>query len=603
MKSKPFRVSLTMEKKVIFLNLKINKKIDAQVFLIFFLVCFFLNHASAQPVKSLNKVSSEQYRKEKEKLQEQRGNLKKKNGFVFSSTDAGSEDEKEAFPGKESPCFKIDSVSLKVIGERQGEWGWLYKEIEKSEDESKLVGSCIGTKGISLIMSRLQNALIEKGWTTTRIVAPPQDLSAGELIIEVIEGEISDILHDGEKKARTKFFNSIPTKPGRLFNLRDIEQGLENFRRIPTVEADFSIKPSGEPGKSDLVIRHKQGFPLRMLATIDDSGSKSTGKYQGSFTISYDNPLGVSDMFYVTIQNELAGKNYGERGNSGYSTHYSIPWGYSLFSMDYSNSKYHQTVAGAFQDYLYSGEFEKYEAEISRVLSRDHVGVTTLSMLGFHRRSQNYIDDTEVVVQRRAVSGAELELAHHRSVGSGKLEASITYRRGFDALGALPAPEEDFGDGTSKMRVWLLNVSIKTPINFKGNKLSYYGSLSGQFNETPLTHKDKISIGGRYSVRGFDGKNVLSGDRGMSMRNELSVSLGNSPYSFYSGVDWGRVGRSFSRGQSGSSLVGAFVGLRSKWNIGSFKTSFDVFLGQPIHKPEKLKTEDKNYGFRFSINY
>ncbi|EEZ74320.1 hypothetical protein NEILACOT_05669 [Neisseria lactamica ATCC 23970] len=32
---------------------------------------------------------------------------------------------------------------------------------------------------------------------------------------------------------------------------------------------------------------------------MDDSGTKATGKYQGNVTFSADNPLGLSDLFYV----------------------------------------------------------------------------------------------------------------------------------------------------------------------------------------------------------------------------------------------------------------------------------------------------------------
>ncbi len=37
----------------------------------------------------------------------------------------------------------------------------------------------------------------------------------------------------------------------------------------------------------------------------------------------------------------------------------------------------------------------------------------------------------------------------------------------------------------------------------------------------PLTQQDKLSIGGRYTVRGFDGELSLSGEKGWLWRNEL----------------------------------------------------------------------------------
>ncbi|MGN6985683.1 POTRA domain-containing protein [Neisseria sp. P0008.S010] len=37
------------------------------------------------------------------------------------------------------------------------------------------------------------------------------------------------------------FKNKFPTRSGNLLNLRDLEQGLENLKRLPTVEADLSF--------------------------------------------------------------------------------------------------------------------------------------------------------------------------------------------------------------------------------------------------------------------------------------------------------------------------------------------------------------------------
>jgi hemolysin activation/secretion protein len=413
---------------------------------------------------------------------------------------------------------------------------------------------------------------------------------------------VSDIRFEQESGQRATFLNTLPVRTGQVFNLRDIEQGLENLRRVPTVEADISIEPGENPGQSELLIRHKQDFPIRMLASLDDSGSTSTGKYQGAFTLSYDNLSTLSDLLYITLLTDVGGREDGDRGNSGYAVHYSIPWGYSLLSFNSASTQYHQTVAGAFQDYVYSGTSDQYDAQLSRVIQRDHAGKTTASIRGFHRRSRNYIDDTEVEVQRRAVSGLDISLGHRRSFGPAMWETVLTHRRGGGAWGAMPAPEEAFGEGTSRMRIWLLNASVHIPFDFIRQRWNYQGSFRGQWHKTPLTPQDEFSIGGRYSVRGFDGESVLSGDSGILLRNEISTLLGQSPISIYMGMDWGRVNGQSTR-QLGNELAGAVIGLRSQWKVGPVQSNIDLFLGQPLHKPERFKTASQDYGFSFNIQF
>lgn len=508
-----------------------------------------------------------------------------------------------AFPKQESPCFVIHSLELGVEGPALRDWSWLLNHLQTPQDPTPVKGRCLGAQGVGVVMARLQQALVQNGWTTTRIIAPPQDLSSGVLQLQVLQGVVSQVRFEDGHGQRATLFNTLPIKIGQPLNLRDIEQGLENFKRLPTVEADIAIEPGAEPGQSDLVIRHSQSFPFRVYASLDDSGSPTTGKYQGSLTLRYDNWWTLSDLFYVAWQSEVGGKDTGPRGNSGRTVHYSVPWGYSLLSFNSSKSRYHQTVAGAFQNYVYSGRSEQHDVRLSRIMQRDQVGKTTLALRVFHRRSRNFIDDTEVELQRRAVSGVDVSLGHRRSLGQGLWEVIVIRREGLKKWGSLPAPEEALGQGTSLMRLWVLEASLMTPLKVGRQSWNYRGSLRSQWQQTPLTPQDRFSIGGRYTVRGFDGANVLSGDHGVLVRNELSTVLGQTPYSVYAGVDWARVGGPSAEMLLGRELTGGVVGLRSNWKTDLLQTQIDLFVGQPLKKPTGFRTDKRVFGFSLNTQF
>jgi hemolysin activation/secretion protein len=98
----------------------------------------------------------------------------------------------------------------------------------------------------------------------------------------VIAGKVDQIQFAEGTSKRAHQFNALPVKSGDILNIRDLEQGLENLKRVPTVEADFKIHPSAqrnEPGYSDLKLAWQQSKPYRILLGIDDAGSESTGKY------------------------------------------------------------------------------------------------------------------------------------------------------------------------------------------------------------------------------------------------------------------------------------------------------------------------------------
>ncbi len=168
---------------------------------------------------------------------------------------------------------------------------------------------------------------------------------------------------------------------------------------------------------------------------------------------------------------------------------------------------------------------------------RDASRKTTVSLKAFQRKSNNFIDDTEVQVQRRIVGGWELAAGHKEFIGQATLEGNLAYKRGTGAFGSLPAPEEAFGEGTARFALASADANLNLPFAIGPQKLRYNAAWRGQYNRTPLTPQDRFAIGGRYTVRGFDGESSLSAERGWLLRNELSAALGSSGQEAYIGLD------------------------------------------------------------------
>jgi hemolysin activation/secretion protein len=513
--------------------------------------------------------------------------------------------EPSRLPAGESPCFVIRELDLKIAGgdkrDLAGEWRWLLDSASGPGRDDSPLQRCLGAEGVNLVLKRMQDAVIARGYVTTRILAEPQDLKSGVLRLAVLPGRIRAIRFSAQSDHRGNALNAVPARPGELLNLRDIEQGLENFKRVPTAEADIQIEPAtgagAQPGQSDLVISYQQALPFRVSLSADDSGSKATGKFQGGITLSYDHWLTLNDLFYVSLNRDLGGGLAGERGTHGDTAHYSVPYGYWLLGVTASNNSYRQAVAGINQTYVYSGTSSNMEVKLSRLVYRDAARKTTLAVRAFKRTSNNFIDDTEVEVQRRVVGGYELSAGHREFMGGATLDLNLAYKRGTGAFGSLPAPEESFGEGTSRMRLTTLDANLSAPFKAAGQSFRYTGVLRAQANYTPLTPQDRFAIGGRYTVRGFDGESSLSAEHGWLWRNELALALGGSGQEIYAGLDHGRVGGPSSEFLVGRSLTGAVIGLR-----GAIQNlQYDVFVGQPVRKPTGFQSADTTAGI--SLNY
>jgi len=521
----------------------------------------------------------------------------------------------DVIPDNETPCFNIAKIEL--VGDSATKFQFALDEVLNSASHAEpktILGRCLGVVGINAVMARIQNVIIAKGYVTTRVLAAPQDLKTGVLQLTIIPGRVGNIRFTPDSSNWGSIWNALPMNKGDILNLRDIEQALENFKRVPSVEADIQIEPTAanaeqvsQPGLSDIVIRYQRKFPLRVSVNVDDSGSRSTGKYQSGLTLSGDSLFSLNDLFYINYNHDLGGGESGKRGNDGTTVHYSLPWDYWLLGFTTSNNDFYQTVAGVNQNFIFSGTSQNAEIKLSRLVFRNKINKTNLSIKGFLRKSNNYIDDTEMEVQRRRTAGWEFGLNQSWYLADATLEYNLACRRGTGAEDALAAPEQASGEGTSRMKLWLADLNLTVPFSVNApwgkQNLQYSANLRGQANNTALTPQDRFSIGNRYTVRGFDGEQTLAADNGWLIRNDLTIPLANSGQALYWGVDYGEVGGQSSDLLVGKYLAGTVIGLRGgiPTKLGSF--SYDAFVGKPINQPKGFSTHDEVAGFSFNWSY
>ena len=512
----------------------------------------------------------------------------------------------------ESPCFPIHTVTL--TGDAAGRFQFALKKALKETGFQS--GQCLGAQGVNRIMVAAQNAVIGHGYTTTRILAAPQDLNSGTLELTVLPGKVRSVRTDTSHNDQTRaariaaFQNEIPLKGGDILNLRRIEQGLENLKRVPTAEADIQIVPADAPDESDIVVTWRQRLlPYRLSLGVDDSGSKTTGKYQGNLTFSADNPFGLSDLFYLSYSRHLGhtdahtdseGKKTAG-GTQSYAFHYSVPAGNWLWSWNHNYYRYHQAVAGINEVYDYNGKSRGSDIGFTRLLYRDARRKSHIGFKLWQKENQSFIDDAEVEVQRRKTAGWQLSLKHKEYIGRSTLDIGLAYKRGTGMADAIAAPEEVFDEGTSRMKVITADISYNHPFQIGRQHFVYDTALHAQWNKTPLTPLDKIAIGGRYTVRGFDGESSLSAERGWYWRNEAAWSF-KPAHQFYLALDGGHVSGDSAQYLLGQTLIGAAAGLRGQFKAGG-SLNYDLFAGKPIKKPKGFQTASTVFGFNLNYSF
>lgn len=494
----------------------------------------------------------------------------------------------------ETPCFQIRQLLLE--GERLDAFAWAQPWLDR------YAGRCVGRGGIETIVRRLSALIIAKGYVTTRMALPEQDLSTGILRLQLIPGRIRAIRF-ADPATEASWRSALPIRPGDLLNLRDIEQGLEQFKRVPSQDADIQIAPGSEAGESDIVITLKRGKPWRLGFSADDSGSVANGRNQGTLSFSLDNPFNLNDLFSFSLSHDLW-NDPRTRGTTAHNVQYSIPWGNWSVSLSDSAWSYRQTIQGQNQTFLSSGDSQTQELRIQRLIYRDQSAKTSLQFRTQVRSSRSYIEHLEILVQRRRNAMAELALAHRQYFGAAQLDLTLAHRRGMPWFGS----QADVQGHTDDMPTWryridTLDAALLVPFHLAGLPMRWNSALRLQQTRDVLFSLDYISIGNRYSVRGFDGERTLAAERGGYWRNDLEIPLGDSGQQLYLGLDHGRVDGPGARLLAGKQLSGAALGLRGGRQAGGVGMSYDLFAGWALQKPAGFVTARPAMGLQISLQY
>lgn len=530
--------------------------------------------------------------------------------------DISSETISYTLSENETPCIKIKGIQLDNTSDRQ--FSFLPVSVMRLTKFKSAM--CLGGNNLQKLQKAAQQTLLARGYITSQAVIEPQDMAENMLKLKVISGKVGTIYYNSNDNGHAVSFNRIdsfnnkfPLYQDKVLNLRDIEQGLENLRRLPSVEVGIQIVPSKEEEKSDLLINWQQNKPIRLSIGIDDVGGKTTGKYQGNAAISFDNPLDLSDLFYVSYRRGLAHQTElidtagikTKSGSKNYGIHYSIPFKKWLFSFNHNGYRYHEATEGYSTNYDYNGKQYHSNLTAERLIWRNNNHKTTASIKLWTQKTYKYIDDIEIEVQRRRTAGWEAELRHKAFLGPWQLNGRFAYKRGTGMRQSISAPEEnsdiDTIAGTSRMKVITVGLEASAPFVLNKQLFSYETSIHSQWNKTPLVAQDKLSIGSRYTIRGFDGEQSLAGERGFYWQNTLGWHF-HPRHQFYAGLDYGRISGESAKYVLGNQLMGAVVGFRGNHKIGGM-FSYDLFASKPLYKPKNFQTANTVYGFGFNYNF
>lgn len=492
---------------------------------------------------------------------------------------------------KNGTSFYIKQIQLDGMPK---ELSFLNKIARKHEQKHVTVSD------ITNIRNAFQRKLLDKGFVTSQVYIPEQNLNAGTLQFMVMPGRVEDIRYS-DSSAHGPWRTAFPVRPGDILNIRDIEQGLEQMKRVSSQSVTLKLLPGTSVGTSIIELSIKQDKPVHGSISFDNSGLESTGVYQGSFTSSFDQVFRANDTFTMSLSGDLSGSG-SIKGTRAASLNYVIPHGKDTFSVSFSKSRYHQTIQSNPYDFTYSGKSTTMKAKWNHVWSRTQREKRAFDISISTRHNHRFINDMEIPVQALRTTSMEFGVSNRKYIGNATLYSRLGFQWGIGALGAQPEHKASvaMGGPTSRYHMWLVDVDYRKPFIMGHRPASFTSSFHGQWVQggKRVYSVDTINIGNRYSIYGFDGEYTLMGDSGWYVRNEVSSVIPRLNTEVYLGLDVGAVYGKSTEALVGKTIAGTALGVRGNYASGLL---FDAFVSTPLYKPQGYHT--KKFYSGFTIGY
>ena len=492
---------------------------------------------------------------------------------------------------KNGTSFYIKQIQLDGVPK---ELSFLNKIARKHEQKHVTVSD------ITNIRNAFQRKLLDKGYVTSQVYIPEQNLNAGTLQFMVMPGRVEDIRYS-DSSAHGPWRTAFPVRPGDILNIRDVEQGLEQMKRVSSQSVTMKLLPGTSVGTSIIELSIKQDKPVHGSISFDNSGLESTGVYQGSFTSSFDQVFRANDTFTMSLSGDLSGSG-SIKGTRAASLNYVIPHGKDTFSLSFSKSRYHQTIQSNPYDFTYSGKSTTMKAKWNHVWSRTQREKRAFDISISTRHNHRFINDMEMPVQALRTTSMEFGVSNRKYIGNATLYSRLGFQWGIGALGAQPEHKASvaMGGPTSRYHMWLVDVDYRKPFIMGHRPASFTSSFHGQWVQggKRVYSVDTINIGNRYSIYGFDGEYTLMGDSGWYVRNEVSSVIPRLNTEVYLGLDVGAVYGKSTESLVGKTIAGTALGVRGNYSSGLL---FDAFVSTPLYKPQGYHT--KKFYSGFTVGY
>jgi hemolysin activation/secretion protein len=427
-------------------------------------------------------------------------------------------------------------------------------------------GKSFDFAGLASLAARITAHYQQAGYPFARAYLPQQDVSSGELRVQVLEGRYGKVAAHGESAftdGAQGFLSALPH--GEIIESGKLERVTLLLDDQPGVRTVPLVRPGADVGTGDLLVDVQRDHRYKGEAGVDNYGTRATGRTRAHASLDVDSPFMLGDQISAQAL-------YTEEGMWFGSLAYAAPLGYSGLRGRASYTHSYYDLAGSFAALGARGTADVASVGLSYPIVRSQVRNLTLSASVDHKRLHDRQDATASETQK---SSTVVPVTLSFDVRDQFLHAGITFgalswtrgRLGMNGdTEAVDAASARSSGGFNRFNLDLARIQSLS------DRLDLYGRVSAQWTGHNLDASEKLGLGGVNGVRAYPNGEGY-GDTGWVAQTEVRYAVGPVvPYLFY---DAGRVTLNKSPWttlDNHRALAGGGIGLRyvrDAWSAGA----------------------------------
>lgn len=418
------------------------------------------------------------------------------------------------------------------------------------------------------LAARLTAMYREKGYVTSRVYIPAQNMQDGVLILKALEGQVGKItIQEGKFFKRRSVLPYISLDSGEPFNVKILKRELRQLNQNPDRTMGAVLKPGVNLGETDLELDVHDALPVHLTPSFDNLGRRLIGENRFGLQMTHSNLLGYGDQALTSLSFT--------RKSFGVVNHYELPVSAHGTTIGFDHAYSRLRLGKEFEDLDVQGRAVTYSPFISQqLLSRKNTSASVDLAFDFKELDTDILG-LDFAHDSLRVLRPGLSLEHFDRQGRTFIRQEFDI--GLDVLGGTTGSEtlaSRDGAGTKFFNyTGALIRTQKLPFSSVG-----IFRVLGQASPDRLVSSQQFQLGGAFTVRGYPEGQAI-GDKGFLTSAELRMpfflippkwTIPGTPYNlrrniqFVTFTDYGAAytNRPLPGSQPHTYLLGLGLGLR-----------------------------------------